>query len=50
MKKLLVLAAALTITLIANAQVSVQLGGVSNRIKAGNNEVGKLAGAYRGVI
>ena len=50
MKKLLVLAAALTITLIANAQVSVQLGGVSNRIKAGNNEVGKLAGAYRGVM
>ena len=50
MKKLLILAAALTITLIANAQVSVQLGGMSNIVKAANNEVGKVSGAYRGVM
>lgn len=50
MKKLLVLAVTLAITLMANAQVSVQLGGMSNIVRAGNNEGGKVSGAYRGVM
>lgn len=50
MKKLLLLAVSLTITLMANAQVSVQVGYLSNTMKAENKDVGKLAGTYRGVM
>ena len=50
MKKLLLLVISLTMVLLANAQVSVQVGFLSNTLKAENKEVGKLAGTYRGVM
>ena len=49
MKKLFVLVITLTTALAAHAQVSVQVGYLSNTLKAENKEVGKLAGTYRGV-
>ena len=50
MKKLVLLAVTLTVSLMANAQVSVQVGYLSNTLKAENKAVGKLSGTYRGVM
>lgn len=50
MKKIVLLAVTLTLSLMANAQVSVQVGYLSNILKAENKEIGKLAGTYRGVM
>ena len=49
MKKLFVLVITLTTALAAHAQVSVQVGYLSNTLKAENKAVGKLAGTYRGI-
>lgn len=50
MKKLFLVAVALTVTLVANAQASIQVGYLSNTLKTENKEVGKMAGKYRGMM
>lgn len=49
MKKTLLLAVALMSALMANAQVSVQVGFLSNIVKTEAKETGRLSGAYKGV-
>ena len=50
MKKVLLLVVTLTIALLAHAQASVQVGFLLNNLKAENAEVGKVAGAYKGMM
>lgn len=50
MKKVLLVAATLMITLMANAQVSIQVGYLSNTLKSESDAVGRLTGKYRGVM
>ena len=54
MKKLLLLVVTLTMTLMANAQVSVQFGYLLNTLKTtlkdNNTDIGKFAGSYRGIM
>ena len=50
MKKLILLAVTLTITLTANAQVSILVGYLSNTLKTESEAVGRLSGTYRGVL
>ena len=54
MKKVLLLAVSLMITIMANAQVSVQMGFVLNTLKSTvkveNTDVGRFSGSYRGLM